>query len=157
MFRELTRINQKLSDEESIEILIDAKRGILAVSGEDGYPYAMPINHYYCEEDGKIYFHGGKAGHKIDALSKDDKVCFTVLSDPIQTEGQWYCDFKSVVVFGRCRPVSTEKMIEISRALSYKFTDDEAYIEDEIRRGAAGTLAFEIIPEHITGKLVHER
>ena len=62
MFRELTRINQKLSDEESIEILIDAKRGILAVSGEDGYPYAMPINHYYCEEDGKIYFHGGKAG-----------------------------------------------------------------------------------------------
>ena len=26
----------------------------------------MPINHYFREEDGKLYFHGGKKGHKID-------------------------------------------------------------------------------------------
>ena len=42
-------------------------RGVLSVLGDDDYLYGMPLNHYYCEEDGKIYFHGGKSGHKIDS------------------------------------------------------------------------------------------
>ncbi|MDO4414000.1 MAG: pyridoxamine 5'-phosphate oxidase family protein [Erysipelotrichaceae bacterium] len=157
MFRDVTRYKQKLTTEECIDILIHTKRGVLSVNGDEGYPYCMPINHYYRAEDGNIYFHGGKHGHKIDALKNDDRVCFCVYSDPIEVEGEWYYDFKSVIVFGRARPVDDETMIKISRELCYKFTDDEAYIEREIENHAAGTLAFEIIPEHITGKIVHER
>ncbi len=64
MFRELTRINKKLSMEECVHILTTEKRGVLSVIGDDGYPYGMPMNHLYNEEDGKIYFHCGNMGHR---------------------------------------------------------------------------------------------
>lgn len=73
MFREVARKKQIIPREECIELLINEPRGVLSVLGDDEYPYGMPMNHYYCEEDGKIYFHGGKKGHKIDAISRHDK------------------------------------------------------------------------------------
>ena len=157
MFRELVRFKQALSKEECVEILKETKRGVLCVNGDEGYPYGMPINHYYRECDGKIYFHGGMQGHKIDALKKDDRVSFCVISDPIDVENAWYKDFKSVIIFGRAKPVDHETMLEISRELSHKFTDDEEYIEKELRTSGPRTLAFAIEIEHISGKLVHER
>ncbi|MBP3901898.1 MAG: pyridoxamine 5'-phosphate oxidase family protein, partial [Blautia sp.] len=78
MFREMMRIKQQLSQEECIEILKKEPRGVLSVLGDDGYPYGMPINQYYCEEDGKIYFHSGKKGHKVDAIKRCDKASFCV-------------------------------------------------------------------------------
>ena len=157
MFREVTRFRQKLSEEECIAVLKNTKRGVLSVYGLEGYPYGMPINHYYDEENGKIYFHGGMVGHKIDALKENDKVSFCVMSDPIDVEGQWYKDFDSVIVFGRAKPCDHETMIRISTALSRKFTDDEGYIETEIRNVGARTLAYEITVDHMSGKHVHER
>ena len=68
MFREIVRKNKSLSRTECIEILKYEKRGVLSVIGDEGYPYGMPLNHFYNEEDGKIYFHSGKTGHRIDAL-----------------------------------------------------------------------------------------
>jgi len=76
MFRELVRKRQAISREECIEILKKEPRGVLSVLGDDEYPYGMPMNHYYCEADGKIYFHGGKNGHKIDAMKRHEKVSF---------------------------------------------------------------------------------
>ena len=73
MFRELIRKNKKLPTEECIHILKTEKRGVLSVNGDHGYPYAMPMNHYYNEEDGKIYFHCGKIGHRLDSLKKTTK------------------------------------------------------------------------------------
>ena len=73
MFRELTRMKQKLSREESISILQQQPRGVLSLLGDNGYPYGMPMNHWYCEEDGKLYFHSGKRGHRVDALQKENK------------------------------------------------------------------------------------
>ena len=68
MFREMRRFKQQLSEEECRHILKTEKRGVLAVNGDGGYPYTIPINYIYEEESGKIYFHGAKEGHKIDAL-----------------------------------------------------------------------------------------
>ena len=68
MFRKMRRFKQQITDEQCIEVLKNAKRGVLSLIGEDGYPYGLPINQWYCEEDGKIYFHGAKEGHKIDAI-----------------------------------------------------------------------------------------
>ena len=45
-----------------------AGRGVLAVNGDDGYPYAIPLNYFYDRDERKIYFHGARAGHKVDAL-----------------------------------------------------------------------------------------
>ena len=67
MFREIRRIRQKMTEEECIEVLKNETRGVLSVTGLEGYPYGMPMNHWYDEETGKLWFHGGKFGHKIDA------------------------------------------------------------------------------------------
>ena len=56
-----------MSREECIEILINESRGVLALMGDEDYPYALPMSHVYV--DGKIYFHGAMEGHKIDALN----------------------------------------------------------------------------------------
>ena len=118
----------------------------------------MPINHYFCEEDGSLYFHGGKLGHKIDALRGNPKASFCVYDAGTREEGNWYLTFRSVVVFGTVEFVEDPaKLIEITRKLCHKFTQDEDYIEEEIRQYAAGTLMFRLVPECVTGKRVNER
>ena len=157
MFRELTRKKQQLPAEECIDVLKTALRGVLAVNGDDGYPYAVPINHYYDEEEGLIYFHGGKYGHKVDALRRDAKVSFAVFDDGCRNEGEWFLRFQSVIVFGHVEFIEDqEKTYEISRRLSRKFTQDEAYIEEEVHRAGPRTLLFALVPEHMTGKRVKE-
>ena len=157
MFRKMLRQKQALTEAECIGILKSEPRGVLSVIGDDGYPYGMPMNFYYCEEDGKLYFHGGKKGHKIDAIKACDKVSFCVYDSGYRREGEWALNIKSVIVFGRAEFIEDHsKAIEMSRALSYKYTDDAEYIEDEIKRCEAGTLCFTLTPEHISGKLVNE-
>jgi len=157
MFREMLRTRQKLANEECVEILKSELRGVLSVAGDDGYPYGMPINHYYCETDGKIYFHSGRKGHKIDALKRHDKASFCVYDRGFRPEGEWALYIRSVIVFGRIEFIEDqEKIYEISRLLSYKFTDDQEHIEQEIKRSGPRTAMFALIPEHMSGKLVHE-
>ncbi len=157
MFRELIRKKQALPEAECTDLLIREKRGILSVNGDDGYPYGMPMNHYYSEDDGCIYFHCGKNGHRIDAIKKNDKVSFCVCEEGKQCEGGWAYLVRSVIVFGRMEIIRDEnEIVRISRALSHKFTQDEAYIENEIRQFAKATVLLKLTPEHITGKLVNE-
>ena len=157
MFREITRRKQALSKEECIRLLIEEKRGVLAVQGDDGYPYALPINQYYDEETGNIYFHSGKFGHKIDSIRKCDKASFCVYDRGFLKPGEWPLNIKSVIVFGRIHVVDdTERTADLARKLSYKFVDDEEYIEDQIDTLINVTALIELIPEHITGKLVNE-
>ena len=157
MFREITRRKQALSKEECIRLLIEEKRGVLAVQGDDGYPYALPINQYYDEETGNIYFHSGKFGHKIDSIRKCDKASFCVYDRGFLKPGEWPLNIKSVIVFGRIHVVDDkERTADLARKLSYKFVDDEEYIEDQIDTLINVTDLIELIPEHITGKLVNE-
>jgi nitroimidazol reductase NimA-like FMN-containing flavoprotein (pyridoxamine 5'-phosphate oxidase superfamily) len=150
-------LKQRLSDEECFEVLKKELRGVLSVRGDDGYPYGMPLNHYYCEEDGKIYFHGGRKGHKIDAMKRHDKATFCVYDQGFRNPGEWALNIRSVIVFGRIEIVEdTEKVLKISRLLSYKFTDDEEYIEHELINAGPRTLMFALKPECITGKIVNE-
>ena len=157
MFREITRIKQKLSDEECAEVLRTEVRGVLSVLGDDGYPYGMPLNHYYNEEDGCLYFHSGKKGHKIDAMAREPKASFCVYDRGYRREGEWALNIRSVILFGKIEMVEdTETIYEIARKLSRRFTDDEEYIEREIQKSGPRTLMFRLRPEHIRGKLVNE-
>ncbi len=157
MFREMLRSKQQLTTEECIEILKNEPRGIMSVLGEDDYPYGVPLNHYYCEEDGKLYFHGGRNGHKIDAIRRHNKASFCVYDQGVRQEGEWFLRIRSVIVFGRIEIIEDrEKTYEIARRLSYKFTRDEGYIESEIQKSGPGTLLFALKPEHMTGKVVKE-
>jgi len=153
----MSRIRQALSREECLEILKREPRGVLSVHGDDGYPYGVPINHWYCEEDGNLYFHSGKKGHKIDAMAREEKASFCVMDQGFRRPGQWALNIRSVVVFGRIRPVEDHaRALEICEKLSRKFTGDDAYIREEIRRYGDAVYCFSLTPEHITGKLVNE-
>ena len=155
MFRELTRIKQQISNEECIEILKNEPRGVLSVLGDDDYPYALPINFYYDEKENKIYFHGGKTGHKMDAIAKHDKASFCVYDKGYHKDGHWSLNIRSVIVFGRIKVVdnwSVDKIIDLSK----KYTQDMDYIENEITQFAKNTAVLELEIEHMTGKLVNE-
>lgn len=157
MFRPMRRSGQQLTEAECIEILSTEPRGILSVLGDEGYPYGLPIDHWYCPEDGRIYFHGGKQGHKLDAIRAWDKVSFCVMDPGRRKEGDWALTFRSVIVFGRAAIVEDQaRAIEITRRLCYKFTSDTGFIEEEIRQSGANVLVFSLTPEHISGKTVHE-
>ena len=158
MFRELARKKQALGPVQCIEILKTEPRGVLSVIGDDGYPYGVPMNFWYCEEDGKIYFHSGKIGHKIDALKACDKVSFCVYDKGWQEENDWALHIQSVIVFGKVELVDDrENTVEVTRKLSLKYTPDEAYIDAEVAAYADATLVFSLNPEHMTGKTVYEK
>ena len=94
VFRNMRRFKQQITEEECREVLRNAKRGVLSLLGEDGYPYGLPINHWYCEEDGKLYFHGAKEGHKIEAIRKCDKASFCAYDEGYRKEGEWALNIK---------------------------------------------------------------
>ena len=157
MFREMQRRKNQLSDAECIELLKTEKRGVLSVLGDDDYPYGTPLNHYYCEVDGKIYFHGGRKGHRLDAVRRHEKVSFCVHDEGVQCPGDWALTVRSVIVFGRVEVVEDrETVYAISRALSRKFTDDEAYIDRVIAEAGPATILLALTPEYMTGKRVKE-
>ena len=156
-FREVVRKKNALSEAECVSILKSELRGVLSVIGDGGYPYGTPLNHYYDERDGHLYFHSGSKGHRVDAMRACDKASYCVYDVGFRREGEWALNIKSVIVFGRVRIVDDhERAIDICRRLSRKFTSDERYIEDEIAAHGARTLVFEVIPEHMTGKIVNE-
>ena len=157
MFRQMTRANQQLSSEECVEILKTQPRGVLSVLGDDDYPYGMPMNHWYSERDGKLYFHSGMHGHRPDAMKKHDKASFCVYDQGYRKEGEWSLRIRSVIVFGRLRVVDDPEIaLDFIRCMSAKFTDDTEYVEREIAQAMDHTLIFALEPEHITGKLVNE-
>ena len=157
MFRELVRKKQQLSQEEVIAVLKQEPRGVLSVNGDDGYPYGMPMDHWYCEEDGCLYFHSGKKGHRTDAMRRCDKASFCVYDGGYRKEGEWSLNIKSVIIFGRLEIVEDfNRAMAITQQLSLKYTDDVEYIDWEIQQSGKNTLVFRLVPEHITGKLVNE-
>ncbi len=157
MFRPMRRLKQQLDEEECIRVLTSERRGVLSMLGDGGYPYGIPMNHWYCPEDGKLYFHGAKSGHKIDAVTNCDRVSYCVYDAGYRREGEWALNVRSVVVFGRIGFVTDgKKALEIGENLLRKFTDDEAYIRKELRDALPRAQCLALTIEHMSGKLVNE-
>ncbi len=156
-FRELTRAHKAITMDECKEILRTEKRGVLSVIGDNGYPYGMPLNHFYNDDDGLIYFHSGKEGHRTDSIRKNDKASFCVYDGGYRDEGDWALNIRSVIVFGHIVEITdTAEIYRLARKLSHKFTDDEDYIDREIERSGPLTMMFALVPEYISGKKVKE-
>ena len=157
MFREMRRFKQQISEDECIRILKEQPRGILSMHGDDGYPYGIPMDHWYSEADGCLYFHCAKEGKKIDSVKRDDKVSYCVYDQGFRREGEWALNINSVVVFGRMRIVEDEdKKREICTNLCRKFTDDEDFLKKEMTNAFPRVCCLELSIEHMTGKLVNE-
>lgn len=157
MFREMYRAHQAITEEECIELLKSETRGVFAVIGDEGYPYASPINHFYNEEDHRLYFHGQTFGHKVDAMKANPKACYCVYGQDSQAEGDWAYYVKSVIIFGKVEiDEDFDHAMEMCRRLCEKFPCTEEYIRKEFEADADRTLVFSMSIEHMTGKLVHE-
>lgn len=155
-FREMRRFKQQLTEEDCQRVLLSSPRGVLAVLGDGGYPYAVPLNFVY--DNGCIYYHMALQGHKLDALRACDKGSFNVLSEPIPADDGWSFFFDSVTAFGRLRELTEEfEKTEKLRLLGQKYFPTKEMVEDDIRRNAARCTVIELRIEHLTGKHVHER
>ena len=155
MFRKMRRFKQQLSEEECLEILRTAKRGVLAVLGDEGYPYAVPLDFVY--EDGKIYFHCAKEGHKLDAILREPKCSFCVLSEGVPEPDSWWFHFSSVISFGKIAIMEDpeairEKLILLGR----KYMPTEEEIQTDILKNGPRANVLELTIEHMTGKRVKE-
>ena len=159
MFRPVRKKANEISAEEAKKLLHASRRGVLAVNGDDGYPYAVPVNYLYDEEKQEIIFHGSKVGHKVDSLKKCDKVCFTVYGDEtVETEEAWAPFLKSAVVFGRCHLVEDpDETLRLCKKFAMKYYPTEKMVDDEVAASGKAVRMFRIGIEHISGKKVQER
>ena len=157
MFRSIRKKKNEISLDVAKELLHSSRRGILAVNGDDGYPYAVPINYLYDEDAQKIFFHGSKAGYKVDALKACDKVCFTVCGNETIKDEAWAPYVKSAVVFGRCHLMENkENAMAALKKFAMKYYPSEDMVDDHIGSIGMATQMFEIEIEHISGKEVQE-
>jgi nitroimidazol reductase NimA-like FMN-containing flavoprotein (pyridoxamine 5'-phosphate oxidase superfamily) len=157
MFKAMRRFKQQLSEEKCIEILTNEPHGVLSLISDSEYPYGFPITHWYDEKTGHIYFHGAKEGHKMDCLKRCNKASFCVIDKGFKKDSEWATHYHSVIVFGKIQIVdNSEKIKEICTELCLKFTNDQDYIDHELKYSGPSVQCFELIPEHISGKIVKE-
>lgn len=158
MFRKVRKKANEISASLAKDLIKKSRRGILAVNGDNGYPYAIPINYLYEEESQKIFFHGSKVGHKVDAIKNSDKVCFTVYGNEQIKEEAWAPYLQSAIVFGRCKLIEDEdRAMEVLKDFAMKYYPSASMVEEEMNKVAKATQMFEITIEHISGKEVQER
>lgn len=155
----MRRKRQQLSDEESVAILRKATSGTLALLGDNGYPYAVPLSYVYSE--GKLYFHSAMEGHKVDAIRNCDKASFCVIdSDDVKPQ-QYTTYFRSVIAFGKIHIVEDDaQRLTAARLLGNRYNPghNEA-LEKELENGFKRMLVICLDIKHLTGKeaieLVH--
>ena len=153
MFREMRRKRQALSTEEIAAILNRGTSGVLALSGDDGYPYAVPISYVY--DGDKIYFHCAKSGHKLDAIQRNAKASFCVIGQDQVVPEEYTTYFRSVIVFGRIRVLTdeAEKRAAIEKlAVKHAPTDTEAGRREAIEREWNPLCMLEMSIDHMSGK-----
>ena len=153
MFREMRRKKQVIPLEESIAVLMCGTSGVLAVQGDNGYPYAVPISYAYYATH--IYFHCAKAGHKLDAIKRDNKVSFCVIDNDEVVSEEYTSYFRSVIAFGTIRIIENEreKREAIEKlALKYAPTDTADHRNTSIDKEWESLCMLEMTIEHLTGK-----
>ena len=154
----MRRAKRTISDEDARSLLAKGRRATLAVNGDDGYPFAFPIDYRFDADANKIYFHGAKAGQKVDALRRSDKVCLTVMGNERLEDGEWAPYVQSVVVFGCCRLVDDAAKTEAEvRRLALKYYPSAEEVERELEKYLSAVQLYEIEIEHLTGKQVQEK
>ena len=152
MFREMRRRKQLLPEEKSVSILERMTSGVLAVMGDNGYPYAVPLSYVYC--DGKPYFHSAKTGHKIEAIIRNEKVSFCVIEQDNVVPEEYTTYFRSVIVFGKARILTDDKeKREAMEILAEKYSpsQQEGRLQ-EIEKSFKHFVMIELLVESMTGK-----
>lgn len=152
MFREMRRAKQELSREETLQILERGSSGVLALAGDGGYPYAVPLSYVYSE--GKIFFHCALTGHKIDAIRQNEKASFCVIDQDLIIPEKYTTAYRSAIAFGRARILNGEsEKLRAALLLANKYyPGHEADSVDEINMSMARMSIIQLSIEHLSGK-----
>ena len=153
MFREMRRTRQALPPEEISAVLERGTSGVLALAGDDGYPYAVPISYVYDGE--RIYFHSARAGHKLDAVRREPKASFCVIDQDQIVPAEYTTYFRSVIAFGRIRVLEDEgeKRAVIEKlAVKYAPEDSPENRRQAIDREWKPLCMLEMTIDHLSGK-----
>ena len=155
MFREMRLKDRELSSEDAMEILTNGEYGILATVGENGYPYAAPLNYIYIND--RIYIHCAVAGHKLDNITYNDKVSFCVVNSYLKDEEHISSYYKSAVVFGKASIVENEEKMNALLKLGERFFPSKSVECKQMSEKLFDRVCvIKIDIEHITGKAQEE-
>lgn len=148
----MRRFRQQLTKSECDAILSKATSGTLALLGDNGYPYAVPMSYVYV--DGKLYFHSAKTGHKIDAIRQHEKASFCVIAADDVHQAEFTTYFRSVIAFGKIQIIESEdeRMYAASLLGDRYNPGDEAGLQKELKKGLSYMLILRLDIEHMTGK-----
>ena len=152
MFREMRRKKQLLPKAETIAMLQSCTSGVLALHGDDGYPYAVPLSFAY--EDGRLFFHSAVAGHKLDALDHSAKASFCVIAADDIVPSEFTTRYRSAIAFGRASVITDDgDKRHALLCLAEKYSRDYLDTADsEIDRDWKRVCVMELAIEHISGK-----
>ena len=157
MFRELRRKRQALSPEMCDTVLRRGTSGVLALAGDDGYPYAVPISYLY--DGGKLYFHCAKTGHKLDAITHNPKASFCVIDQDRVGPEKYTSYYRSVIAFGTMRVLTGEAEMRAAiekLAIKYAPEDTPEHRDLEIDREWSALCMLEMSIDHLSGKEAKE-
>lgn len=149
----MRRSRQLLDEKTCVDILARNTSGVLSLTGDDGYPYGVPISYAY--SDGRLYFHSAREGHKISAIKHCDKASFTVIDKDEIVPAEYTTYFRSVIAFGRVRLLDNrEEIINALRILAKKYSPDESeeHLKKAIDNEISHVAVIELEIEHMTGK-----
>lgn len=156
MFRKMRRHDRDMIFNDTIELLKNGQYGVLSISGDEGYPYGIPLNYVY--DEGQIYFHSALEGHKIDGINRNNKVSFCIVGEVETIPNKFSTRYRSVIAFGKVEEVKDENekkagLLGIIKKYSSDYVDKGMkYIDSDYEK----TAVFRIVIEHMTGKKANE-
>lgn len=156
MFRPMRRFKQQLDQEESRAVLERGTSGVLALAGDGGYPYAVPIS--YALDGDRLIFHCAKSGHKLDAIARCPKSSFCVIDQDQVAPEKFTTYFRSVIAFGVIRVLEGEAALSAAHKLAARYCpqDDGSARAREIADSQGRLCVLEMKIEHMTGKQAKE-
>lgn len=152
MMHDMRRTDRSLSEAEARQIMAEAAYGFLATVGEDGWPYAVPVNHVLAGDI--LYFHSAQAGHKLENLAHEERVAFSAVTRAEIVPQEVTTHYRSAIAFGRASLVEdpAEKLRALELLGSRFCAGFETEIQEEIRKHGPRTAVVRILIERITGK-----
>ena len=156
MFRNMRRAKQQLSNEQAIAILERNTAGTLALLGNEGYPYAVPLSYVY--NGGALYLHCASEGHKLDAISVCDKASFCIIDKDEVIAEKFTTFYRSVVAFGRVKQLEGEELYSAMKQLAGKYSPKETResFDKEMAESLHHLCVLKFTIEHLSGKAAKE-
>lgn len=151
-FYPMRRSAQALPEDLAWEVLCRGSFGVLAVAAKGEDPYAVPLS--YCCQDGKIFIHCAREGHKMEILRQNARVSFCVVDQDRVVPQEYTTHYRSVIAFGRARILEEGAALsDALMALCRKYCPGQDETSAREIAGAMGRVAvIEIQVERVTGK-----